>query len=284
MVQPVAFVADPADPRAPPQDVWDRLTPAQRERAVAMLPADVPIEVMAPEGDPHQEAKRTSLESLGAFFKRIGRKVYLSTELAVYYPGQPRVVPDVLAVIDVEPHQRTKWVVSLEGKGLDFVVEVHVAGDKRKDHERKVARYAELGIPEYFIFDRGELALKGYALPRPDARAYQPILPQRGRFASRVLGLDLALEGTRLRFFSGTAPLPDAEELVERLESMVQGLVATREEAVTLLEQERERAEQERERAEQERERAEQEHERAEAAERRVAELEAELQRLMAQR
>jgi hypothetical protein len=40
-------------------------------------------------------------------------------------------------------------VVSAEGKGLDWVLEVHVGGDRKKDAERNVARYARLGIPEY---------------------------------------------------------------------------------------------------------------------------------------
>ena len=41
-----------------------------------------------------------------------GRSCDLSSELAVYYPGEKRFVPDVLAVLDVEPHDRMKWVVA----------------------------------------------------------------------------------------------------------------------------------------------------------------------------
>ena len=39
-----------------------------------------------------------------------------------------------------------KWVVSGEGKDLDFILEVHVAGHARKDLERNVERYAWLGV------------------------------------------------------------------------------------------------------------------------------------------
>ena len=103
-------------------------------------------------------------------------------------------------------------------------------------------------------------------LAPPAQRRYQPILAQHGHYASAVLGLELAVEEDRLRFYYGTAPLPEADELAQRLESMVDGLVSQRLEAE--------------QRAEQEQQRAEQEQQRAERAEARLRELEAELERL----
>lgn len=267
-----SFHVDRDDPRAPSQEAWDELTPEERDAVVTMLPNEVSIEEMAPEGDPHRKAKEGSIDALRRFFERIGRKVYLSSELAVYYPGEKRIVPDVLAVLDVDPHDRMKWVVSAEGKGLDFALEVHVEGDKAKDHDRNVKLYARLGIPEYFIFDRGQLRLKAFRLA-PAGRAYEPIVPQGGRYASRVLGLDLVLEDDRLRFFHGTAPLHEADDLIRKLDRMVDDLLRKREAA----EQQREAAEQQRETAEQQRETAEQ---RAEAAERKLAEALSEIERL----
>jgi Uma2 family endonuclease len=279
MANKPSFRVDRADPRAPSQAIWDALSVDERLEVLASLPNEVSIEEMAPEGDPHRKAKEGPLDALRRFFERIGRKVYLSSELAVYYPGEKRFVPDVLGVLDVEPHDRMKWVVSAEGKGLDFVLEVHVEGDKAKDHERNVALYARLGIPEYFIFDRGRLRLKAFRL-KPGAALYEPIIPQAGRYASQVLGLDIVLEGDRLRFFHGTAPLHDADELIRKLDGMVDDLVTKREAA----EQGREAAEQGREAAEHGREAAEQEREaaekRADAAERRLAEALAEIERL----
>lgn len=306
MVKSPAVSIDPQDPRAPTEEQWAAMTPAEREQVVASLPSDVPFEVFMPEGDPHRIAKQRVLGSLGAFFQKIGRKVYLSSELGVYYPGEARFAPDVLAVVDVEPHPRMKWVVMSEGKGLDVVLEVHVSGEWQKDFEANRRRYARLGIPEYFLFDRIRNRLFGWRLPNAGARVYEAMVPQLGKFTSRVLGLDLGLEQDRVRFYSGTAPLPEAEELVGKLEAMVGELVDRRERERQELEAEvqqqrlelereregrereregRERAEQERERAEQERERAEQERERAEqgreASLRRVAELEAELAKLI---
>jgi Uma2 family endonuclease len=272
MAQRSSFQVHAADPRAPTQSEWDAMSPGERDDVVRMLPSDVTIEEMAPEGDLHRKAKEGPLDALRRFFERTGRRVYLSSELAVYYPGERRIVPDVLAVVDVDPHERMKWVVSAEGKGLDFVLEVHVEGDKGKDHERNVALYARLGIAEYFIFDRGRLRLRALRLTA-GAREYVPILPQGGRYASHALGLDLVLEGERLRFYSGTAPLDEADELIRKLDAMTDDLIRRREAA----EQQREAAEQQRDAAEQQRDAAEQ---RADEAERELAAARAEIERL----
>ena len=283
MVQPLStsYLFDPADPRAPSDAQWQQMLPDQRARVVAMLPAEVPFELLPNEGDPHRKAKQGALDALDGFFRRTGRKVYLSSELAIFYPAEPRFSPDLIAVTDVEHHDRMKWVVADEGKGLDFVLEVHVAGDRRKDEKTNVERYARLGIPEYFYFDRTRLQLAAYRLPAtpagaPRARAYQRLVPQAGRFASAVLGLDLALDGPRLRFFAGNAPLEDKQEVIARLGSMLDKVMAGQQAeaerlAVELAEEQRLRAEEQRLRAE----------ERAEAA-RELAEARAEIERLKA--
>ncbi len=172
------------------------MTEEQRAQLVASLPADVPFELFMPKGDAHRLAKQRTLGALGAFFDKIGRKIYLSSELGVYYPGEPRFAPDVLAVTDVERNPRDRWVVSHEGKGLDLVIEVHVSGEWKKDFEANRKRYGRLGIPEYFLFDRIKDRLFGWRLPESTARVYEPIVPQLGRYASSVLGLELGIEGS----------------------------------------------------------------------------------------
>ncbi|HSP77284.1 MAG TPA: Uma2 family endonuclease, partial [Myxococcaceae bacterium] len=142
-------------PRAPTQEEWEAMSEAERARVVESLPGEVTWDEMAmPEGDLHSQAKMETLDVLRGFFSRQRRRVYLGTELPVYYPGERRFAPDLLAVRDVETHPRNKWVVSDEGKGLEWVMEVHVGGDRKKDAEYNVERYARLGIPEYFIYDR----------------------------------------------------------------------------------------------------------------------------------
>lgn len=221
------YVVDPADPRAPAQEVWDRLSERERRQVVASLPSEVP-RAGPPEGDPHRVPKKRAFEALDEYFRRGGRRVYLSSELPVYYPDEPMFAPDLIAVLDVEPHEREKLVVSDEGRGLDFVLEIHVAGDARKDFEINVERYARLGIPEYFVLSPLRQRLVGYALG--SSSTYQPIVPQGGLWRSGVLGLEIAVEQGNLRFYADTAPLPDARELIDRLSSMVDGAVVRAEE------------------------------------------------------
>ena len=221
MVSPEAvYVIDPDDPRAPSQAVWDALSEQQRRNILATLPSEIE-RAEPPEGDAHSRPKYRARETLEEHFRRIGRSIYIAAELPVYYPDEPMFAPDLFAVLDVEPHEREHWTVSHERRGLDFVLEIHVRGRGRKDFEENVERYARLGIPEYFAYapKRGRLA--GWALPDADARVYRPIVPQGGRWPSRLLGLDLALEEDSLRFYHGAGALLDARELIARLSTMV---------------------------------------------------------------
>jgi Uma2 family endonuclease len=228
---PTTWVIDPDDPRAPPQELWDRMSPDERRRVLDELPSELDVsEASPPEGDYHFEAKTSAKEVLGGFFQRIGRRVYVAAELPVYYPGEHMFAPDVFAVLDVEIRPRASWSVSAEGKGLDLALEIVWSGKRRKDLEANVTRYAALGIAEYFVFDRQRLRLRGYGL-QPGAQRYQPLVPQEGRLTSAVLGLDLAIEGERLRFYHGLAALPESDELIARLGSMLGDLEARVDEA-----------------------------------------------------
>lgn len=238
------YVFDPNDPRAPTREQWTHLSSEERARVVATLPVGVPLSVKPPEGDVHRKVKQGALTALDDFFRRAGRKIYLSSELIVFFPDESAFVPDLIAVLDVEPHDRMRWVVDVEGKGIDFALEVLVAGDARKDLERNVERYARLGIHEYFVFDRARLRLHGYRLPATDRvgaspAGYQRVVPQAGHFPSMVLGLDLVLDGDRLRFFAGNAPLEDADEMIARLGAMLDKVIAREAELTAQLEEER---------------------------------------------
>jgi Uma2 family endonuclease len=231
MVQalPAGYVLDPADPRAPTHEQWVAMTPAERTRVIDMLPTSLPLEMQPPEGDVHRTVKQSALSALDDFFRRAGRRIYLSSELLVMYPGEPSFAPDLLAVLDVDPHPRTRWVVDAEdGRGIDLVIEVHVSGDRAKDEKHNVQRFAKLGIPEYFFFDRARLSLAGYRL-LPGSKTYQRLVPQVGRFGSEVLGLDLAVANGKLRFFAGNAPLEEADERIARLGSMLDEVVEHKE-------------------------------------------------------
>lgn len=235
------FVVDPLDPRAPSREVWEQLTEAERRHVLMTLPSEFPL-TLPPEGDPHRVPKERALATLSEFYRSRHQRVYLSAELPIYYPDEPTFAPDLLAVLDVEDHQRQSWVVSHEGRGLDFALEINVSGNRKKDFEDNVIRYARLGIPEYFAFDVPRKRLLGWRLPSSDARSYEPIVPQGGRWPSHVLDLALALEGDQLRFFHGNAPLPDARELIVRLSNMVDDALRKAEEEARKAEAETGRA------------------------------------------
>jgi Uma2 family endonuclease len=241
---------------APTEDVWRAMSLAERERyLIRVNDALSDPAITMSEGVPHKKAKTRAQDALGLYFRSLGKDVYLGEELSVVYPGQPPFCPDLLAVLDVaeaEDDQRLAWVVADEGRGVDWVLEVLHNGDRKKDLVRNVERYAGLGIPEYFVFDRRDERIHGFRLPAPNARRYQRIVPQFGRLASHVLGLDLGLLGGQLEFFHGTATLIGSRDLIDRLHRMTESLEAKADHAQA----EAERAQAEAERAQAEAERA----------------------------
>jgi Uma2 family endonuclease len=278
MTMSTAYVLDLNDPKAPTLEQWSSMSEDDQRRAVDSLPSEFP-RTHPPEGDRHRIPKERALESLREYFRRLRRRVYLSSELPVYYPGERVFAPDVVAVLDVEPHPRERWVVSHERRGLDFALEVHVSGNRTKDLEENVTRYAKLGIPEYFVFEPLRSRLFGYRLLK-ERSDYQPIVPQEGRWASSVLGLELAMEGGRIRFYHGSAPLPEAEELIVRLGAMIEDVVTREEEIARQLEAERQRADEAASRAEEAASRAEEAGSRADEAASRAERLAARLREL----
>jgi hypothetical protein len=173
-------------------------------------------------------------------FGATGRAIYLAEKLAVLYPGEEVFEPDILVVLDVpqpEDDPRMAWVVVEERKGLSLVLEVLHQGDRNKDLVANVERYARLGIPEYFVYDRLWQRVHGYRLPGPDARRYQRIVPQGGRYPSAVLGLDLAVGGGKLQFFYGMAELFGTTDLIGQLKGMIEDLEERSEQAQAQAEQ-----------------------------------------------
>lgn len=222
--------APKAVPVTPTAEVWGAMSESARQRLVLeVLDALSDPAIAMSEGRPHKKAKSRAADKLGLYFSSIGKVVYLAEEMAVMYPGEPAFTPDILAVLDVptpEDDERMAWVVVEEKRGLDLVIEVLHRGDRKKDLEDNVVRYARLGIPEYFVYDRLRQRVVGHRLPEAGADRYQPIIPQFGRYHSQVLGLDLAVEHGQLRIFHGMAELFGSEELIGRLKGMVEDLAA----------------------------------------------------------
>ena len=225
---------------APTEAAWGAMSQSERDALLVRILAALsdPVAAMT-EGRRHKKAKTRTIDALGLHFGSIGRAVYLAEEMTVLYPGEAVFTPDVLAVLGVEEPDddpRMAWVVADERKGLDLVIEVLHHGSRSKDLVDNVERYAKLGVPEYFVYDRLHQQIYGYRLPDAHARRYQRIVPQFGHHASAVLGLDLAITRGTLRFFYGTAELPGTSDLIGRLNGMVADLEARAGEAQAQIE------------------------------------------------
>lgn len=214
-------------PVTPTLERWREMTLAEREQFMMDLNEALKDEqLVMSEGRPHKKAKSRALDMLSNHFRAMGRHIYLAEEMSVAYPGEPGFTPDVLAVLDVdepEDDQRMGWCVADEGKGLDWVLEVLWAGDRKKDLVENVEFYARLGIPEYFVYDQKKQRLMAYRLP-PETTRYVSILPQAGLYRSEVLGIDLAIVNNSLKFYQGTAELYDTAHVIRRLQGIMENL------------------------------------------------------------
>lgn len=214
---------------------------------------------------------------LGDFFERVGRRIWLACELPVLYPDEAPLAPDLIAVAEMEDpgddDSRMAWVVAEEGRSVDLAMEITYRSRRQKDLVSNVARYARLGIPEYFVYDRLKQRLHGYRLAGVDTRYYQSIPQHRGLLRSAVLGLELGVVEGRLRFFYGDAQIPESRELIGRLDAMMAERERRLEEEIALRREAEERAA-----------RADEAEARAARAEQAQAELERRLAALLAER
>ena len=157
----------------------------------------------------HWRATVDATDPLHEFYRN-RPDVYVGSDMLMYYrEGDPRrnVSPDVFVSFGVPKlPERRVWLVWLEGKGPDFVLEVTSKSTRREDEGRKKKLYAELGVREYWQFDpEGDYLnpiLKGHRLGL-DGGYGDLVLAERGDTLchSSLLGLELRLEGDRLRFF-----------------------------------------------------------------------------------
>jgi Uma2 family endonuclease len=205
-------------PICPTAEVWAALSPAERADLSERIRLGLVAvrEAQPPQGTPHERAIRRTLDRVERQFDRKRRGIFLASDLPVEYPGAAAFAPDLLAVLDVATHDRNAWNVATEGRGLDFVLEVHFAGDASKDLRENVERYAGLGIPEYFVYDGARRRIAAWHLD-DDAARYLPVLPQYGRYPSRVLGLEFAVVDDALRVYVDGAEILNAKDEIVTL-------------------------------------------------------------------
>lgn len=81
--------------------------------------------------------------------------VYVLGDMMMYYEeGNPRksISPDIFVAFGIGRKERRIYKIWEEGKPPDFVLEFASKGTYRTDLTRKVQLYAEIGIPEYFVY------------------------------------------------------------------------------------------------------------------------------------
>ena len=175
--------------------------------------AQVPVEYSSSDGQPMAENDwqlRAMIDAISALDVHFRHRpdVYVSGDLLIYHEeGNPgaRVAPDVFVVLGAAKHERMTYKLWEEPKAPDFVMEVASPKTWRRDADGKRKLYAELGVREYWQFDpRGDLLSPPLQGLRLHEGVYRP-LPARGSDGTRVLpsealGLDLRVEGGRLRF------------------------------------------------------------------------------------
>ena len=229
-------------------------------------------------------------------------KALVAADILVYpEKGNNRnsIAPDVLVALGLGTHKRSSYFVWEEGKPPDWVLEVASPGTEAEDRGAKRRKYAEMGVPEYWMFDAkgdvyppGTPRLQGLKLVDGEYRPLKSRLVDGKRMIrSEVLGLDVRVDGELLRFRDVATGKDvrhrgEIEADEERAQAQTRQEAEQRKAAEVRAQQEAARADQEaaqrkmaEARAEQEAARAEQEAAIRSAAEARVAELEAALRR-----
>jgi Uma2 family endonuclease len=231
-------------------------------------PIDYPTSDGRPMGetDLHRNIMFAAIETLKLHYA--GQRVYVSGNILLFYqPGNRRrhVSPDVLVVKDLEQRDRKNYLLWLEGRPPNLVIEVTSESTREEDLEDKFEIYRDkVQVAEYFLFDPwGEYlhpTLQGYRLSRGE---YARIEPLAGRLPSEELGLHLEEHESQLRFYDPATArwLPTVQEAHQQAEAERQRTTAAWQHA----ESERARAEAERQRTTAAWQHAESERARAEA-------------------
>jgi Uma2 family endonuclease len=106
------------------------------------------------ETDLHRDWMITIIQRLANFYR--GRRVYVSGNLFIYYrEGEPRycVAPDTFVVKNCKPGRRTTFMLWKEKRRPNFVLETTSKKTRSEDAGKKMKVYAEMQIPEYFLYD-----------------------------------------------------------------------------------------------------------------------------------
>ena len=227
-------------------------------------------------------------------------KALVAADILVYPEkgnNRNRIAPDVLVALGLGTRKRSSYFVWEEGKPPDWVLEVASPSTKKKDLDDKRRKYAEMGVPEYWMFDAkgdvyppGTPRLQGLKLVDGEYRPLKSrLVDGRRMIRSEVLGLDVRVEDELLRFRDVAtgkdirhrgeieADEERSQAATARAQAQTRQEAAQRKAAEARAQQEAARADQEAAQRKTAEARAEQEAAIRSAAEARIAELEAAL-------
>ena len=201
------------------------------------IEVDYPEGTPMPEGYLHMRRRMELAWALRHWFERRGDDVgaWVCCDINVYYKqGDPKVVvaPDVAVAFGVDEaavRDKNTYKVWEAGAAPCFALEIASHKTVRTDLYVKPAKYAELGVEEYWRLDptggalldpplQGERRVSGRWTPievSPDAAG-----GLRGR--SNVLGLDLCWQPPKLRLWDITEGdwIPDPDDIDAQLDDM----------------------------------------------------------------
>ena len=221
----------------------------------------------------------TALRSAAGDLESVRPTALVALAILVYPEegnNKNRIASDVLVGLGLGTHNRSSYFVWKEGKPPDWVLEVASPRKQAEDRGYKRRYYAEMGVPEYWLFDAkgdvyppGTPRLQGLKLADGEYRPLESrVVDGERMIRSEVLGLDIRVDGELLRF----RDVATGRDVRRRSE-----VEADEERALAAIE--RHRAATERARARLEAAQRKTAEARAEAAEARIAELEAALRR-----
>ena len=233
-----------------------------------------------PMADNDQQYQAMVDTRFGLRYKLRNQAAYVGADLLLYYEeGEPahRVAPDVFVALGVPSGARRTYLLWLEGKVPDMVLEIASRRTWQADVTWKKGLYQGLGIAEYFLFDpHGEYfkpLLQGYQL---EDDVYRPIAALTGERGT--LGLPSAALGVEL--WAQPSPDPAMPFMLRLWDAAGQAWLPTSESETRAREEAELRAHHEAQAREEAELRAHHEAQAREEAEARVQALEAELRRL----
>ena len=210
-MQPRILAAKPSPAKVASQAASDRDMPLSVIYADALYQPVPPVEY-DDDGYPVRDSKvsestrhlATSVYgyyTLETWFSDRPETLVASDLVLLFEEGNPEaaLAPDVMVIFDASTFDRLSYKVWREGDRVpDFVLEVLSKSTWRKDVRVKPGLYAALGVRELWLFEPFGLELAGYKLRDGTYESIRPLAD--GGLASRVLGLDLVIEGEELRF------------------------------------------------------------------------------------